>query len=127
MYNKLICMGRFTRDLEVKTTTMGTVIANGSIAMSEKIKGEEKTVFLDVTFFGKTAEIVAQYFHKGDPILIDGKLTQDNWEKDGKKYSKLKMIGNGFSFIPKTGVTPAVAGAADPDSDDFPDDPSEAF
>ncbi len=137
MFNKLVCMGRLTRDLEMITTAGGTVIANGSIAMSEKVKGEEKTVFLDVTFFGKTAEIVSEYFKKGDPILLDGKLSQDNWEKDGKRYSKLKMIANGFSFIPRTndnGTGASSAGQSkaedeDPNAfhDEFPKDEEETI
>jgi len=102
MFNKLTVMGRLTKDPEITYTPSAVPICNISIAMSEKRKNEEKTIFLDVTFFEKTAETVMEYFKKGDPILIDGKLSQDQWEKDGQKRSKFKMIANTFTFIPRT-------------------------
>ena len=106
MYNKVILEGRLTRDIEVRYTQGGRAIGNTGIAINNKYKtatGEQKeeVMFIDLTFFGKTAEIANQYLRKGRNVLVDGSLKLDQWTaQDGSKKSKhtvsvstLQMLG----------------------------------
>ena len=106
MYNKVVLAGNLTRDIEIKYTQSGSAIGNTAIATSRKFKsksGEQKeeVMFVDITFFGRTAEIANQYLRKGSKVLIDGRLKLDQWTaQDGTKRSKhsvtvenLQMLG----------------------------------
>ena len=94
MYNKIILAGNLTRDVEVRYTQGGSAIGNTAIATSRKFKsatGEQKeeVLFVDLTFFGRTAEIANQYLRKGSKVLVDGRLKLDQWTaQDGSKRSK---------------------------------------
>ena len=94
MYNKIILGGHLTRDIEVRYTQGGSAIGNTAIATSRKFKsatGEQKeeVLFVDLTFFGRTAEVANQYLRKGSKILVDGRLKLDQWTaQDGSKRSK---------------------------------------
>jgi len=107
MYNKIILAGNLTRDVEVRYTQGGAAIGNTAIATSRKFKsatGEQKeeVLFVDITFFGRTAEIANQYLRKGSKVLVDGRLKLDQWTaQDGSKRSKhsvtvenLQMLGS---------------------------------
>ena len=107
MYNKVILVGNLTRDIEVRYTPSGTAIGNTGLAVNRKFKaatGEQKeeTMFIDITFFGRTAEIANQYLRKGSKVLVEGRLKLDQWTaQDGSKRSKhsvtvenLQMLGN---------------------------------
>jgi len=107
MYNKIILAGNLTRDVEVRYTQSGSAIGNTAIATSRKFKsatGEQKeeVLFVDLTFFGRTAEIANQYLRKGSKVLVDGRLKLDQWTaQDGTKRSKhsvtvenLQMLGS---------------------------------
>jgi single-strand DNA-binding protein len=107
MYNKVILAGNLTRDVEVRYTQSGSAIGNTAIATTRKFKsatGEQKeeTLFIDLTFFGRTAEIANQYLRKGSKVLVDGRLKLDQWTaQDGSKRSKhsvtvenLQMLGS---------------------------------
>ena len=92
--NKVIILGNLTRDIELKHTQSGSAIASTGIATTRKFKtqsGEqrEEVLFVDLTFFGRSAEIANQYLHKGSKILVDGRLKLDSWTaQDGTKRSK---------------------------------------
>jgi len=94
MYNKVILSGNLTRDIELKHTPSGLTIANTGIATNRKFKtqtGEQKeeVMFIDLTFFGRTAEIAHQYLRKGSRVMIDGRLVLQQWTaQDGSKRSK---------------------------------------
>jgi len=107
MYNKIILAGNLTRDIEIRYTQGGSAIGNTGIATSRKFKSQsgeqkEETLFVDLTFFGRTAEIANQYLRKGSKVLVDGRLKLDNWTaQDGTKRSKhsvtvenLQMLGS---------------------------------
>jgi single-strand DNA-binding protein len=102
--NKVILNGRLTRDPEMKTLPgAGTKVCNFGMAMSSKYKNKdqqlvEETTFVDLAAFGRTGEVIEQYFHRGDGILIEGRLKLDQWEKDGQKRSKLSVVVQSFSF-----------------------------
>jgi len=94
MYNKIILQGNLTKDVEIRYTQGGSAIGNTGIAVTKKFKAQngeqkEKTLFVDLTFFGRSAEIANQYLHKGSKVLIDGELQLDQWTaQDGTKRSK---------------------------------------
>ena len=94
MYNKVVLVGNLTRDIEVRNSQSGSVVANSAIATSRKFKGQngeqkEEVCFIDITFFGRTAEIAQQYLRKGSKLLIEGRLVFDQWvDQNGQKMSK---------------------------------------
>ena len=94
MYNKVILVGNLTRDVEVRYSQSGSAIGKVGIATSRKFKsatGEQKeeVMFIDLTFFGRTAEIANQYLRKGSKVLVEGRLILEQWQaQDGSKRSK---------------------------------------
>ena len=96
-FNKVILLGNVTRDPELRYISNGTAVTEIGLAVNDRRKtatGEwvEETTFVDVTLWGRTAEIAGEYVTKGSPLLIDGRLKLDTWEKDGKKNSKLRVV-----------------------------------
>ncbi len=94
MYNKVILVGNLTRDVEVRYSQSGSAIGKVGIATSRKFKsatGEQKeeVMFIDLTFFGRTAEIANQYLRKGSKVLVEGRLILEQWvAQDGSKRSR---------------------------------------
>ena len=95
MYNKIIIAGNLTRDIEIRYSQGGSAIGNTGIATTRKFKSQsgeqkEEVLFVDLTFFGRSAEIANQYLRKGSKILVDGRLKLDQWEdsQTGQKRSK---------------------------------------
>ncbi len=122
--NKVMLMGNLTRDPEVRYSPSGTAVVGFGLAINRTYgKGEEQkkeTCFVDVTMFGRRGEVISQYFHKGNPIFIEGRLQLDQWEsKSGEKRSKLRVIAENFEFIgPKP--TANAAEASTESGDDTP-------
>jgi single-strand DNA-binding protein len=90
-------MGNLTRDVELRYTPNQTAVTDVTLAVNDRRKsssGEwvEEANFVDVTIWGRTAEIASQYLGKGSPVMIEGRLKYDTWETDGQKRSKLKVI-----------------------------------
>jgi single-strand DNA-binding protein len=107
--NKVLLMGNLTRDPELRYTPNGTAVASFGIAINRTWKtpeGEKKeeTCFVDASVFGKRAEVVSEYFSKGKPIFIEGRLQFQQWEaKDGQKRSALRVVVEDFQFVgPRT-------------------------
>ena len=103
-------MGRLTRDPEMRYTPSGTAIANISLAVNRNWRNEagelqEEVTFVIVDAFGKQAETIGQYFKKGNPIFLEGRLRQDQWEdkQTGQKRSQLKVVLENFRFLPSGG------------------------
>jgi len=94
MYNKVILVGNLTRDIEVRYTSSGMAIAKVGIATNRKFKSatgemKDETMFIDITFFGRTAEIANQYLRKGSKVLVEGRLILEQWvAQDGTKRSR---------------------------------------
>ena len=93
MFNKIILVGNLTRDIELRYSQAGMGIANTAIATSHKftVNGEKKeeVCFIDITFFGRSAEVANQYLRKGSKILVEGRLKFDQWvDQNGQKRSK---------------------------------------
>lgn len=98
-FNKTIIAGNLCRDVELKFTPGGTAVAEVSLAVNEvrydkDHKKIEEVSFVDVTLWGKTAEVAGEYLRKGSNVLIEGKLKSDSWDdkETGKKRSKLKVV-----------------------------------
>ena len=104
--NKVILIGRTTHEIDERSfgyTTGGTARLNISIAVNrrEKRNGEwaDRVSYFDVTIWGKIAENIKSYLHKGKQIAVDGYLDQQRWEKDGVKYSKVVIIANNVQLL----------------------------
>ena len=97
MFNKVVMVGNLTRDIELRYAQSGSAIANTAIATTRKFtqNGEKKeeVCFIDITFFGRSAEVANQYLRKGSKILVEGRLNFDQWQaQDGSKRSKHSVI-----------------------------------
>ncbi len=106
-YNRVILVGNITRDITLKYTASGTAVTEIGLAVNEKRKqGEEwidEVVFIDVTLWGRTAEVANEYLGKGSPCLIEGRLKLDTWEQEGQKRSKLKVVGERMQMLGSKG------------------------
>ena len=105
-YNKVILIGNLTRDPEVKYTPKGTAITDIGLAVNRVFtpdSGEkrEEVTFIDITLWGRTAEIVGQYCKKGRPLMVEGRLQLDTWDdkQTGQKRSKLKVVGENIQLL----------------------------
>jgi len=123
-FNKTILMGNLTRDPEIRSLPSGATVTNFGLAVSEtwtdKASGEkrEEVCFVDVDAWGRQGEVVLEYFSKGKPILIEGKLKFRTWEADdGSKRSKHSITLDRFSFV---GSRNDSNGASSEDLDDVP-------
>jgi single-strand DNA-binding protein len=106
-YNRVIVVGNLTRDIELRYTPGGTAVADIAVAVNERRKsasGEwvEEVTFIDVTMWGRTAEVASEYLGKGSPILVEGRLKQERWESEGKKRSKLKVVCDRMQMLSGT-------------------------
>ncbi len=104
--NKVMLMGNLTRDPEIKYTPKGIAIADIALAVNRTYStdsGEkrEEVTFIDVTCWGRNAEIVGEYFKKGRPLYVEGRLQLDTWDDKttGQKRSKLKVVGENIQFL----------------------------
>src|SRR6266576_4125033 len=122
-FNKVILLGNLTRDPEVRYTPKGSAVCDLGVAVNRVYttdSGEkrEEATFVDVTFWGRTAEVAGEYLKKGRPIFIEGRLQLDSWEdkQSGQKRSKLKVIGETMQLL--GGRAAAGAGAAIDESEE---------
>lgn len=104
-FNRVILLGNVTRDIEIKYLQSGMAVAEIGLAVNDRRKDQngqwiEETTFVDVTLWGRTAEVAGEYLGKGAPVLIEGRLKLDSWEKDGQKRSKLRVVGEKMQLIP---------------------------
>lgn len=102
--NKVMLIGRLTRDPEKRSIPSGMAVAEMRMAMSRRYKaanGEdrEETCFVDVSAWGKTADNCAEYLRKGSQLFVEGRLKLDEWEKDGQKRSKLSVVAERVQFL----------------------------
>jgi single-strand DNA-binding protein len=103
--NSVQLLGRLTRDPELKNLPSGTAVVNIGVACNRRWKDQdgekkEETTFVDCECFGKTAELINQYFEKGKEILIQGRLKLDKWQdSNGDNRSKLKVVVEEFHFV----------------------------
>lgn len=102
-YNRVILMGNITADPELRFANSGTAICSPSLAINDRVKrgGEyvDEVSFVRLTIFGRTAEIVNEYCKKGSSILVEGRLRQESWEKDGQKRSEIVVVVDKLNLV----------------------------
>ncbi len=108
--NKVMLIGNLTRDPELRHTPKGTAVAEIGLAINrvwsnEQGQRQEETTFVDVTLWGRQAEVAQQYLTKGSPAYIEGRLQLDTWDDKatGQKRSKLKIVGEALQLLGSKG------------------------
>ena len=126
-YNRVVLMGNLVKDPELKTTNGGKQVVNFTIAVNRRWNGpegqeSEEVFYIDCEAWSGQAKVISDYFAKGRPILVEGRLKQDRWEKDDKKYSRLVVVVENFHFVDSkktiSETIPASAGNADDMTDE---------
>lgn len=110
-FNKVILIGNLTRDPQVKYTTGGTAVTEIGLAVNRRWldkqsnQWKDETTFVDVTLWGRTAEIAGEYLAKGRQVLIEGRLQLDTWDdrESGQKRSKLRVVGENMTMLGNRG------------------------
>lgn len=111
MYNKFICIGNLTRDIELRYLPSGSAIAKSAVATSFKFKsstGEQKdeVCFLDFNIFGRSAEIANQYLRKGSKVLLEGRLVFEQWTaNDGSTRSRHSLRVETMKMLDSKGAS----------------------
>lgn len=105
--NKVMLIGNLTRDPELRYTPNGKAVADISLAINrvwvnDAGQKQEDTTFVEVTLWGRQAELAQQYLTKGRGAYVEGRLQMDTWDdkETGKKRSKLKIVGDTLQFLP---------------------------
>ena len=116
--NKVMIIGNLTADPEVRTTPRGASLTELRLAVNRVSNGpndgerREETTFLDVTCWGRTGEVAAQYLAKGRPVFIEGRLQMDTWEdkQTGQKRSRIRIIAENLQLLGGRGDGPQGGG-----------------
>lgn len=106
-FNRVILMGNLTRDPQTKYTQGGTAVSEIGLAVNRKWKDQktnqwkDEVTFVDVTLWGRTAEVAGEYLQKGKQVLIEGYLKLDTWDdrESGQKRSKLRVVGETMTMV----------------------------
>jgi single-strand DNA-binding protein len=104
-FNQVTLAGNLTRDPELRYIGTGTAVCDVGLAVND-VRGTgdkkvEEVTFVDVTIWGRQAEVISQYGKKGRCVLVSGRLKQERWEKDGQKHSKHKVVADTVRFADK--------------------------
>lgn len=111
MFNKVILVGNLAREIEIRFTQNGTAIAKTAIATNRKFKSQsgeqkEEVMFIDLTFFGRTAEVANQFLKKGSKVLVEGRLVYDQWvDQGGQKQSKHSVSIDSMQMLDNKNAT----------------------
>lgn len=98
MINNIVIMGRLTKDAEERKTNSGKTVCGFCVALDDRFD-KEKTHFVDVVAWNKTAEFICKYFHKGSMIAVQGRLATRTWEdKNGTKHKAVEIVADEVSF-----------------------------
>jgi|10_taG_2_1085330.scaffolds.fasta_scaffold50865_3 single-strand DNA-binding protein len=101
--NKVVLVGRLAQDNDLKQVGKDNMpVVNNAIALDGRKKGTDEAIFIDLTAFGKQAELMAEYTGKGSSVGIEGRLSVDRWEdKEGNPRRKTKVIAERVTFLGK--------------------------
>ncbi len=116
-FNKVILLGNLTRDIELRHTQGGQALAKFGMAVNRKFttqagEAKEEVCFVDITAWGKQAEVLSQYVKKGSQLFVEGRLQYSTWEsQEGGKKSKLEVVLENFQFVGGRGEGPATGGS----------------
>ena len=101
--NRVILVGRLTRDAELKYTGSGIPVCTFSIAVNRRRKNgetwEDEASFFDIVLWGRMGETLNQYLVKGKQVCVEGELRQNRWEQDGQPRSKVEIIATNFQLV----------------------------
>ena len=104
--NKVLLLGNVTRDPEVRYTPKGSAVCDLGIAVNRAYttdSGEkrEEVTFVDVTLWGRTAEVASEYLKKGRPVFIEGRLQMDTWDdkQTGQKRTRLRVVAENMQLL----------------------------
>lgn len=104
--NRVLLIGNLTRDPELRYTPKGTPVVELGLAVNRVYSGEdgekkEEATFVEVTLWGRQAEVASQYLTKGRPVFIEGRLQLDTWDdkQTGQRRSRLGVIGESLQFL----------------------------
>ena len=101
--NKVLLLGNLTRDPELRYASNGTAVARLALAVNHRYRhgdtDKEETLFIDVIAFGKQGESASKYLSKGRPVLIEGRLKWQTWEKEGQKHTKHEVVADRIQFL----------------------------
>jgi single-strand DNA-binding protein len=141
--NKVLLLGNVTRDPEMRYTPKGSAVCDLGVAVNRAYttdSGEKRdeVTFVDVTLWGRTAEVANEYLKKGRPVFIEGRLQMDSWDdkQTGQKRSRLRVVAENMQLLggrPSGGTTPDASGesrqtstppkssaTSEPDEDEIP-------
>jgi single-strand DNA-binding protein len=101
--NRVVLIGRLTRDAELKYTSGGQAVCKFSIAVNRRRKNgdqwEDEASYFDVVLWGRQGENINQYLVKGKAVGLDGELRQDRWQQDGQNRSKVEIVANNVQLL----------------------------
>ncbi len=122
-YNKVILLGNCVREPEMRYTPSGAAVTDFRLAVT-RISGsgetrKQETLFIDVQAWSKAAETLHRYLLKGSSVLVEGRLVLDQWESNGERRSKIKVVVENFQFI-------ASKQSGGKDTDDRPANPGKS-
>lgn len=108
-FNRVVLIGNLTKETELKYTQSGMAVTEIGLAVNDKRKNQagewvEEVTFVDITLWGRTAEVASEYLSKGAQCLIEGRLKLDTWTtNDNQKRSKLRVVGEKLVLLGKKG------------------------
>lgn len=130
--NKVVITGNLTRDVEVRTTQSGTIVATIGVAVNDRVKNassgewEEYANYFNCVLFGKRAQSLQQYLTKGTKVAVDGKLRWSSWEKEGQKHNKIEILVDNLELLrsgnKNSDSQPGVEAYSAPSIDDLADE-----
>jgi single-strand DNA-binding protein len=144
-FNKVILVGNLTRDPQVRYTTGGTAVTDIGLAINsqwfdkQSNQKKEETTFVDVTLWGRQAEVAGEYLSKGRPVLIEGRLQLDSWDdkETGQKRSRLKVVCENMQMLgsreggggggPRGGAGGKGAAQSPSDAGNYASDPGPSY
>src|SRR5947208_12513809 len=139
--NKVLLLGNVTRDPEMRCTPKGSAVCDLGVAVNRAYttdSGEkrEEVTFVDVTLWGRTAEVASEYLKKGRPVFIEGRLQMDTWDdkQTGQKRTRLRVVADNMQLLGsraqgaaeapgesgQTSAPPKKAAPSEPDEDEIP-------
>lgn len=125
--NKVMLLGNITRDLEVRYTPKGTAVCDLGMAVNRIRTGDngeriEEVTYVDVTLWGRQAELAGQYLSKGRSVFIEGRLQLDQWDdkQSGQKRQRLRVVGENMQFIGGQGGGGSQGGGSSSSNDSGP-------
>ena len=130
MLNRVVLIGRLTRDPEVRYTSNSIAVASMRIAVDRNFKnaqGERETDFIDVVAWRKLAELAKQYLSKGRLIAIDGSLQMRTWQtKEGENRTSYEVVVDNLQFLDRGDRAPGPSDSGGPPTEDRPAPPEPA-